>query len=332
MFQWQTNGSMSMAKSSNIAAVWILKSERGGAIAGPPWVQDPASTIERHTERRWEPETWAHRQGMGRACICDWSPRPQGAWSVQHTAAEDMASTRLRGGIEEEWGSWQSAPEVKCSRAPTGQFLQMERGLCLHYTVLVSVNCAELCASWVLKNQHLVQPFAYTGLPLGSVIPNQHVTINLCRLSEPYFEHVDAQVCKDTWLNHSERCTKGCKSPLDAVFGFECSSQFICDNASMKCWNNREHTEEGALLCRVEKMLYHFKGNTWVQEVKDRKSKALFTCFDIWAIPCRLAREVLVDILLKWVIVSDLRCSSSDWCYDSNEPVIVSVPVYSKLT
>lgn len=215
MFQWQTNGSMSMAKSSNIAAVWILKSERGGAIAGPLWVQHPASTIERHTERKWEPETWAHRQGMGRGCICDWSPRPQGAWSVQHTAAEDMASTRLRGGMEEEWGSWQSAPEVKCSRAPTGQFLQMERGLCLRYTVLVSVNCAELCAFWVLKNRHLVQPFAFTGPTLGSVIPNQHVTNNLCGRSEPYFEHVDAQVCKDTWLNHSERCTKGCKSPLE---------------------------------------------------------------------------------------------------------------------
>lgn len=201
MFQWQTNGSMSMAKSSNIAAVWILKSERGGAIAGPLGVQDPASTIERHTERGWEPETWAHRQGMGRACICDWSPRPQGAWSAQHTAAEDMASTRLRGGIEEEWGSWQSS--------------QRSNPLVL----LLASSCrwreasvfATLC--WFQLTVQSCVPLECLKTNILCSLPNQHD--NQLVNSELYFEHVDAQVCKDTWLNHSERCTKGCKSPLE---------------------------------------------------------------------------------------------------------------------
>lgn len=63
---------------------------------------------------------------------------------------------------------------------------------------------------------------------------------------------------------------------IDAVFGFEFSSQFICDNAFMTCWSNREHTEDGASLCRVEEMLC----NIWVQEVKDRKYNVFY--FDIW--------------------------------------------------
>ena len=67
------------------------------------------------------------------------------------TAAVDMDSARLscvlEGGVEEEWGSWQSAPRgqmLSCSYWPVP--VDGERPLPLH-TVLVSVNCAGLFAS-----------------------------------------------------------------------------------------------------------------------------------------------------------------------------------------
>lgn len=164
VFQWQINGFMSMAKSSNIAAVWILMNERGGAIAGPLGVQEPASTIERHmVGRRWEPGKWAHRQGMGRACICDWSPRPQGAWSIQHTAAVEVDSTRLRGRAEEKWGSWQSAPEAKWSLGPTGQFMQMEGGLCLRALCWLQLTVQGCVPLEFLKTDILCSPLPTLG-------------------------------------------------------------------------------------------------------------------------------------------------------------------------
>lgn len=41
-----------------------------------------------------------------------------------YSAAVDMDSTRLRGGVEVDWGN--QPPEAKCSLALIGQFLQME--------------------------------------------------------------------------------------------------------------------------------------------------------------------------------------------------------------
>lgn len=159
MFQWRTNGSMSMAKSSDIAAAWILKSESGGAVVGSLEYKSQPLQL-RGTVKGKETEAarkWTHRQGV-------WEPRrgglhlwlePQAPGSLEHiadTAAVEMDSTTPRGGVQEEWGSWQSAPRgqmVFCSYWPVSA--DGERPL-LSHTVLVSVNCVRLFTSRLLKN------------------------------------------------------------------------------------------------------------------------------------------------------------------------------------
>lgn len=95
---------------------------------------------------------------------------PLGTWGVQHSAAEDVDSTRLRGVVENQWG--------QLAVSPTGQMLSgscrpapadWERPLPSH-TGLVSVNSAGFCTSWELK----YGPSAYTGPSVGSVAANQH--------------------------------------------------------------------------------------------------------------------------------------------------------------
>lgn len=70
---------------------------------------------------------------------------------------------------------------------------------------------------------------------------------------------------------------------------------------SMKCMEEQADTEHVALY-RVAKMVYDFRG---ISEF-NRYYRDLF---------CLTPQD-----------------SSSDWCYESKEPVIVSVPVYSQLT
>lgn len=71
-----------------------------------------------------------HKQGAaraGEACICDWSPKAPGILEcTADTAAVDMVEEEE---AEEEWGIWQPAPQRRY--ALSGQFLQMDRGLCL---------------------------------------------------------------------------------------------------------------------------------------------------------------------------------------------------------
>lgn len=136
MFQWQTNGSMSMARSSSIAAAWILRSERGGAIAGPLGAQEPASTIERHTCRR--------REGGSQKLSIQAGEEREPLWGSLHLWLEPRAPGGLKRTVlqwtwiaqgwevgEKRSGAVGNQPqEAKCSPAPTGQFLQMERGLC----------------------------------------------------------------------------------------------------------------------------------------------------------------------------------------------------------
>jgi len=194
LFQWQTNGSMSMAKSSNIAAAWTLKSERGRAIAGPLGVQEPASTIERHTcrrreggSRRMSAQAREMKAVVGQPASVLGAPGPRDPGA--HGAAVDVDSTRLRGGEEEGRGCWQSAPRGQTlSLALTGQFLQMEGAF--PHTVLVSVNCVckAVCLSCWLKNRHM-QSFSYIPGSLLSLQINTAV-LCLCRRSELYFECV----------------------------------------------------------------------------------------------------------------------------------------------
>lgn len=109
MFQLLTNGSMSTAKSSNAAAALIQKSERGGAVAGTAWsTRASLHNGEAHlqAERRREPESEQAGEvkaveeqpslyhSMGAACICDWSSRPQGTWSMERTLLEGPGMAR----------------------------------------------------------------------------------------------------------------------------------------------------------------------------------------------------------------------------------------------
>lgn len=173
-----------MARSSNIAAAWTLTSERGGAVAGPLFVHKSQPLQLRGTlagrEKYGARKVSTQSRGRGESLHL-WleSREPQGAWSIQYTAAVDTVRTRLRGGVEEEWGSWQSAPRGQMfSRSYWPVPADGERPLPSD-TELVSVNCAGLFASY----WHLMQPFAYTGPTRGSVVTNQH-DWTLCRLSE----------------------------------------------------------------------------------------------------------------------------------------------------
>lgn len=176
---------------------------------------------------------WAHRQGRRKplwGSLRLWlEPRAPG--SLKHTVLE---WTRTRGGVEEDWGSWQSAPRgqtLSCSYWPVPA--DGERPLPSH-TVLVSLNCAGLFAS-LLKNWHVA---AHTGPTQGFVITNQH----WCTLRTQ--RHL-------TCLNHSTQCLSWCTKQLEfsmlcnvaaknkMLFLFECSNEFKCDYASMKCWNKQ---------------------------------------------------------------------------------------------
>lgn len=67
-----------MGKSSNVAAVWMLKSEGVGHKMGPLEYKKQLlqlSCILAGRGRRWEPKMWS-------ACSWDWSRGPQGALSL----------------------------------------------------------------------------------------------------------------------------------------------------------------------------------------------------------------------------------------------------------
>lgn len=101
-----------MVKSSNIAAVWILKSEGVEPLLGPFGVQ--AFAIVRHICREKEGgsrkvDAQARAARAGAACICDWSPKAPGILEcTADTAAVDMEEEEE---AEEECGIWQPAPK-----------------------------------------------------------------------------------------------------------------------------------------------------------------------------------------------------------------------------
>lgn len=177
VFQWQTNGSMSMVKSSNIAAVWILKSEGVEPLLGPFGVQAFAIVSHIYREREGgsrKVDAQARAARAGEACICDWSPKAPGILEcTADTAAVDMVEEEE---AEEEWGIWQPAPK--------GEMLFLASS-CRWIEAFAFAHCAgfsTLCKAVYLLtalNRDLIQPCSYTGLTQGSAFTNQTLFWNI---------------------------------------------------------------------------------------------------------------------------------------------------------
>lgn len=91
---------------------------------GPAWsASQPLQSQGRErkdTARKWAPGRGAESCERV-ACICDWSPGPQGAEAASADADSTRLSCILEGGVEVERDSGQTVPEAKCSPTPTAR-------------------------------------------------------------------------------------------------------------------------------------------------------------------------------------------------------------------